>query len=143
MSHHLSLLGRFLHAKVETLVAAWGMALGAVLIHATSAMIGESVAAIQVTPTTVGAVLYVGVFSAGNAYPMYLWLIETAGPIRTNLITYIVPVVAGGSGWLVLSEQFGPTLVVGFMIVLAGFVLIERGALLEEFPWLQRALPRY
>jgi hypothetical protein len=29
------------------------------------------------------------------------------------------------------------------MIVLAGFVLIERGALLEEFPWLQRALPRY
>jgi drug/metabolite transporter (DMT)-like permease len=119
------------------------MALGAVLIHATSAMIGESVAAIQVTPTTVGAVLYVGVFSAGIAYPMYLWLIETAGPIRTNLITYIVPVVAGGSGWLVLGEQFGPTLVVGFMIVLAGFVLIERGALLEEFPWLQRALPRY
>ena len=26
---------------------------------------------------------------------------------------------------------------------LAGFVLIERGALLEEFPWLQQAVPRY
>jgi drug/metabolite transporter (DMT)-like permease len=127
----------------STPVAAWGMVLGAVLIHLTSIALGESITAIQVTPTTVGAVLYVGVFSAGVAYPMMLWLIETAGPVRTTLMTYIVPVVAGVAGWFVLGEQFGATLIGGFAIIVVGFALLEREALLAEFPWLKRVLPAH
>ena len=75
------------------------MNVGAVVIHATSAMIGESV----VMPTTVGAVLYVGVFSAGIAYPIYRWLIETDGPIRTPVITHC----SGGRRgiWLASSRR--------------------------------------
>lgn len=106
-------------------VALWGMVLGAVLLHGASLLLGEPTGSIVWTGSRLTAVLYVGIFSTGLGYPCYLWLIDTIGPVQTNLLTYLNPVVAAVVGWLVLNEQVTPTTLVGFVVIILGFLLIE------------------
>jgi drug/metabolite transporter (DMT)-like permease len=127
------LLKRAEHDSGSITVALWGMVLGAVLLHGVSPLLGEPTGSIAWTGSRLTAVLYVGIFSTGLGYPCYLWLIDTIGPVRTNLLTYLNPVVAAVVGWLVLSEQVTPTTLVGFTIIVLGFLLIEWRTLTRSF----------
>ena len=121
------LVGRLdsdLDALAET---AWGLVVGAVVVHALSVLFGEP----QVLPDTstlVAAILYVGVVATALAYPFYFELIDVVGPVRANLVSYAVPVVTAVTGWVVLDQRVGPVTVLGFVVVAAGFVLLNRGA---------------
>jgi len=111
-------------------LSAWAMALGAVLLHITSVAIGETTS-IAWTPETLTAVVYVGIPGTAVAYGAYFLLIAQAGPVHANLVAYTVPAVATVSGWLVLGEVLSATTVIGFFIILAGFVVIQRSAVRE------------
>jgi len=105
-------------------VTAWGMVGGAALLHAASFALGETPGAI---PTeTVIIVVYVGLFATGAAFPAYFALIRRAGAVRANLISYAVPVVTTLAAWLVLGENPAPTTAGGFLLIAAGFALVER-----------------
>jgi drug/metabolite transporter (DMT)-like permease len=103
----------------------WGVPLAAVLSHLLSLGAGESVAAVSVTPTAVVALVYVGVFSGALAYLAYFALIDTVGATRANLVFYLIPIVSAVGGWLLLGETLSWVTLVGFAVVLGGFVLIE------------------
>lgn len=127
-----SVLLRRLHPTLSSFaLTAWAMAVGAVCSHALSLVLGEPLA-VTWTPSAVVAVLWLGTVSTGLAFPAYFALIREAGPVRANLVAYVVPIVAAVSGAVVLGESVAPTTVVGFLVVLCGFALLEREALRRD-----------
>ena len=124
---------RRIDATIESIpLTAWAMALGALLLHVWSLAIGESAAGTTPTPTIILAVLTVAIPSTAAAYPIYFTLIRRIGPVRTNLVAYVVPVVAALTGWLLLDEPVTLATAVGFCVVVAGVALLERRIVAAE-----------
>ncbi|WP_238330837.1 DMT family transporter [Haloglomus irregulare] len=117
----------------------WAMAGGAVLLHLTSLGAGEAVPPlVSLAPAAVLSVLAVAIPSTAIAYPIYFGLIGRVGPVRANLVAYAVPVFATLLGWLLLGEVLSPWTAVGFLVVVAGFALVERAVIREEWLRLRR-----
>ena len=138
-------LGSVLMRRIDATMAsipltAWAMALGAALLHLWSLAIGESIAGTDPTTTLVLAVLVVSIPSTAAAYPIYFTLIRRIGPVRTNLVAYVVPVVAALSGWVLLDEPVTLATAVGFCIVVAGVCLLERHVVAAELSRVSRLL---
>ncbi|MFC7098793.1 DMT family transporter [Halobaculum marinum] len=126
-----SVVTRWLEPESDALPrTAWGMALGAIVLHVASLVAGEP----QPTPGSLGpgvllSLTFLGVFSSALAYAIYFGLLDLLGPFEINLVSYVVPVVATVAGAVVLSEPVTPLTVVGFLIVVAGFALVKRDAI--------------
>lgn len=130
-------LGSVLLRRVESTIdsvpmTAWAMAVGAGLLHLASVAAGESLAPGAWSGTVLLAILSLGLFSTAMAYPIYFALIRRIGPVRTNLVAYLVPVVAALTGWVLLDEPVTLATVAGFVVVVAGVVLLERQVVREE-----------
>lgn len=115
-------------------VTMWAMAVGAVLLHVTAFAADQHLADATVTTGLLLALAYLGVVATALAYVCYFELIATAGPIYANLVAYIVPLVAAFAGWMILGEAITAFTVVGFAVVLTGFVLLNRERLSRAFP---------
>ena len=136
-------LGSVLLQRVERslpalAMTAWALVLAAGLLHALSLVFGEP-QAVAPTARTAVALLWVALPGTALAFPAYYALIGRAGPVRANLISYAVPVVATVAGALVLGEAVPPRTALGFVVILAGFALVERRNLRRE---LRRARDR-
>jgi drug/metabolite transporter (DMT)-like permease len=108
------------------------MLLGA-LVHVTAAAtVGESVANVRPTPLAAATVVYLAVVVGGVGFVAYLTLIDQVGPLRANLTAYVTPLVAILVGWAALAEAVEATTVVGFLVITAGFALLERRELAAE-----------
>ncbi|WP_435174578.1 DMT family transporter [Halorussus sp. AFM4] len=114
----------------RTALTGWSMFVGAVVLHAVSAGLGEPFA-LPRTPAAVGAVAYLGVFATALAFVIYFTLLEVRGALETSLVAYLVPVVATAVGVAVLGESITPLTVVGFLVVFAGFVVLKRRAIAD------------
>lgn len=126
------LVRRFDPAMSSVGMTAWAMLIGALIIHALSAILGESVSYTQWTPTTLLSLAYIGVLATGVAYTTYFGLLDRVGPIKVSLTTYVVPVIATIIGWALLGEPITGTMLVGFVFIFLGFVLLERRVFVEE-----------
>ena len=129
-------LGSVLTRRVEAslpieTMEAWSMLGGAVLMHGISLGLGESVASITWSTTAVVSLGYLVLGASALGFLLYFHLLEVLGPIEINLVSYAAPVVAAGTGILVLGET--PTLrtAAGFACILLGFVLLKRAAIRE------------
>ena len=108
---------------------AWMMLVGAVVLHATSALLpGESLSAVLWTVDGVLAVVYLAVVAGAAGFALYFWLLRRVGPIEVSLLEYVIPIVAAVAGWAALGEALAPTTVAGFVVIFAGFLLVKRGA---------------
>ncbi|MDZ7747057.1 MAG: EamA family transporter [Halobacteriales archaeon] len=107
---------------------AWAMVIGAALLHVGSLAIGESVADVVVTPRAVGALLFLSVAASALGFLIYFDLLARLGPIEINLVSYAAPVVTAVVGFLFLGELIDARTVVGFAVILAGFLLVKRRA---------------
>jgi drug/metabolite transporter (DMT)-like permease len=54
------------------------------------------------------------------------------GAVKANLTTYVTPVVAILLGAVALGERLEPASLVGFAVILAGFVVMEAQPLYAE-----------
>lgn len=114
-------------------MTAWAMGVGAILLHVLSFAVGETQATVlDVGLATVASVVAVAIPSTAVAYAIYFGLIERIGPVRSNLVAYVVPVFAAVTGWLFLGATVSAWTAVGFLVVVSGFVLIERETLRGE-----------
>ena len=109
----------------------WAMLLGALCLHAASVAAGEVPGPDAVAPASVGAVVYLGVFSTAVAFSIYFAILEERGAFEASLVAYLVPVVATVVGVLVLDESIAALTVVGFGLVAVGFALLKRHAIEE------------
>lgn len=113
-------------------LTAWSMGVGSLLLVGLSVGVGESLSGIPVDSSLLFAVLFLGIPSTAVAYPIFFTLVRRIGPVRTNLMSYVVPVVAALVGWVVLSEPVTLSTVAGFVVIITGVVLLERGVIAEE-----------
>lgn len=111
-------------------LSGWSMLVGGVLLHAASLTIGEPLAA-PATLRAQAAVLYLGVFATAIAFLIYFTLLDVRGALETSLVAYLVPVVATIASVVLLNETITPLTVVGFLVVLSGFVLLKRHELAD------------
>jgi drug/metabolite transporter (DMT)-like permease len=115
---------------IETMEA-WSMLGGAVLLHAVSVTLGETVAGRP--PVRAGAALaYLAVVASAGGFLIYFDLLDRLGPIEINLVSYVATVFAAIAGFLVLGERIDAPTGVGFLLILVGFVLIKRRAVRAE-----------
>ena len=113
---------------IETMEA-WSMLGGALLMHALSVGLGESLADVSWTTEGIAALAYLSVAASGLGFLIYFDLLDRLGPIEINLVSYVAPVFAAVAGWVFLSEGLTPNTVAGFLIICVGFALVKRAAL--------------
>lgn len=105
---------------------AWMMAVGALFLHATSALHpGEGLASANWSAEAVGAVVFLAVCASAIGYLAYFDLQERVGPIETSLVNYATPIVATASGWALLGEPITEATVMGFAVIALGFWLCK------------------
>lgn len=74
------------------------------------------------------AVVVLATVCTAAAFILFGALIESIGPVRATVITYINPGVAAVLGVLVLQESLTVPMLIGFALVIAGSVLATRPA---------------
>ncbi|UPW00001.1 DMT family transporter [Halorussus gelatinilyticus] len=109
----------------------WAMLGGSGLLFVAGRIRGESLAAIRLTPTALASFAYLTLFSGVVAYLLYFHLLDELGPTRLNLVGYLEPVVATLASWAVLDELVGPSTLVGFAAIFAGFAVLNRHVVRE------------
>ncbi len=129
-------LGSVLARRFETglpieTMEAWSMLGGGLLMHAVSVGLDESVSGLPPLREAT-AMVYLVVVSSALGFLLYFDLLDRLGPIEINLVSYVAPPVAALTGFLVLGERIDAATVVGFLIIVAGFVLIKRRAIRSE-----------
>lgn len=112
-------------------LTAWGTLLAAALNHAIAFAAGPALAAVTWTPTAVTGVLVEGLLATAVLYAVHFELIDRIGPARTSLTFYLQPVVAAPIGLLLFGNRLTRRSLVGFLVIFAGFVLVERQLLVE------------
>lgn len=129
-----SVATRWLEPDSEALPrTAWGMAVGAVLLHGMSVAAGEpQPLPTALSPAVVFSLAFLGLFASAIGFGIYFGLLDLLGPFEINLVSYVVPVVATVAGAVVLSEPVTPLTVAGFVVVVAGFALVKREAIRRE-----------
>ncbi|WP_049924385.1 DMT family transporter [Halopiger djelfimassiliensis] len=108
----------------------WAMVVGAAVLHGLSvAHPGEGFAAATLTPTTAGALAYLGVVSTAGGFLAYFVLLERVGATELSLVSYASPAVAALTGWVVLGESITLATVAGFALIVVGFTCCKLEAL--------------
>lgn len=110
----------------------WSMLLGATIQLGFALARGESVAAIRPTPTALALVAYLAVFSSGVGFVVYFHLLERFDALEVNLVTYLNPVVAVATGWLAMAEPILPGAVLGFVVIVLGFLVLKEREIAAE-----------
>lgn len=132
---------RYFQSSLSSLaIAAWATLVGGLAMLALSLGRGEPILAASWTSVALLAVVYNGVIATPIGYVAYFSLLETVGPVRVNLITYVSPLVTALLGWLLLGEQLPLLTFVGFAVITIGFFLIEYQSLTREVARLRRML---
>jgi drug/metabolite transporter (DMT)-like permease len=109
----------------------WSMLVGALVLHAVSLGFGETPGTEATATTAIGAVIYLGVFSTAIAFLIYFTILEENGAFEAALVAYVVPLVATVAGVFVLGESISALAILGFGLVVLGFVLLKRRALVR------------
>jgi drug/metabolite transporter (DMT)-like permease len=74
-------------------------------------------------PSTVLAVLWLGVVGSALGYVLYFFIIQSWGASRATLVTFVLPVVGLSLGAIFLGETLDWRILVGSALVVLGVVL--------------------
>ncbi|WP_128905073.1 DMT family transporter [Halorubrum amylolyticum] len=104
----------------------WAMVSGAGVLFVGAALLGESPAAIVWNATSIASLSYLTLLSGVVAFLIYFALLDEVGPAQLHLVGYAEPVVAAVGSWALLGSLIDAEAIVGFVAILAGFVVLER-----------------
>ncbi len=90
-----------------------------------AALLTGAYADADISPKVVANAAALGAFGSGLAVVGYMYLIQTVGPVRASVVTYIVPPIGVILGWIFLDEPIGWNLVAALGFILAGVALVQ------------------
>jgi drug/metabolite transporter (DMT)-like permease len=96
-----------------------GLVLGAIGLG------GGDLARWHATLPSVGALVFLTVFSSGVAYTAFGYLMRNTTPARLATYAYVNPAVAALVGWALLGERLSGVQLLGTAIILIGVVLVS------------------
>jgi drug/metabolite transporter (DMT)-like permease len=76
------------------------------------------------------AVLYLGLAGSAAAFVMYYSLLRTMRASTLSTISYVTPLVAVFSGWIVLNESISLRVASGVLAIFVGLATIESDGLM-------------
>jgi drug/metabolite transporter (DMT)-like permease len=76
-------------------------------------------------PITWFAIAWLGLLGSCAAYLLFFYLVNTWGPTRTTLVTYVFPVIGLILGVLFLNEVADWRLIIGSVLVVAGIGVVN------------------
>jgi drug/metabolite transporter (DMT)-like permease len=79
-------------------------------------------------PITWIAIAWLGLLGTGFAFILYFYLIQSVGPTRTTLVTYIFPLVGLVLGVIVLGETLDWRLAVGAALIIISVVVVNQSS---------------
>lgn len=74
------------------------------------------------------AVLYAALIGTFGGFFTQLYTIKRFGAVPAAMVTYVIPLVSGVGGVVLLSETFTPLMFVGVAIIVAGIALVQQPA---------------
>jgi len=107
-------------------IVVWYSFTGWVLL--TPWMISEILVSGIPAPTTAewATIAYLGIVSTVLAYVLFARGIEVVGPTASASYVFLVPVFGVLGGWTLLGEEIGPSMVLGFMLIVIGVREVQR-----------------
>ena len=81
---------------------------------------------LDLTPTTIGSVLVLGLISTAIANVLFLRLFQHFPATNISMVSYLKPIWAVLLGWLVLSEVLTPMALLGCLTVLIAVSIVNR-----------------
>lgn len=81
-----------------------------------------------------GSLLGLGALGTGLAFLVFYRLLDSVGATSATLVTYLIPVVGLVAGAVVLNENFGPNVIAGLIVIVAGIWLAQREPLPASSP---------
>ncbi|WP_435064420.1 DMT family transporter [Halobaculum sp. EA56] len=106
----------------------WGMLAGALLLHAGSGVLGEP-QVVSPSPAGLATLAFLIVGPGVVAYLLYFRLLDDVGATRTMLVGYAEPMAAAGLSFAAFGYVPTTGAVLGFLLVLVGFALVQGHAL--------------
>lgn len=73
----------------------------------------------SISPASLASLVYLTLVASGVGFTCFAWLLKHAPVSRTATSSYIVPLVAVFSGWLILGEHIGPPTILGTALIVA------------------------
>jgi drug/metabolite transporter (DMT)-like permease len=89
---------------------------------------------IELTPATVAAMIYVGVFPSFVGYIFWNRGVAEVGPNVAGIFMHLMPVFGSLLAWMFLGERIQAFHLVGIALILAGITLTTRGRRAEPEP---------
>jgi drug/metabolite transporter (DMT)-like permease len=75
------------------------------------------------------SLLILGGVGSGLGPVIYMSLIQSLGPVRASVVTYLMPPIGVFLGWLVLDETIGWNLVIASLLIVSGVALVQNIAI--------------
>ena len=104
---------------------AWGMGWGAAL-DAVGAWIMTGPPVLDLRPTYIAGLLYLGIIASAVAFTLYFNLIRRIGAARGGYVNVLIPVIAMGFSTMFEHYRWSIEAVLGGLLVLAGLALTMR-----------------
>jgi drug/metabolite transporter (DMT)-like permease len=89
---------------------------------------------IELTPATLAAMLYVGIFPSFVGYIFWNRGVAEVGPNISGIFMHLMPVFGSLLAWLFLGERIQLFHIVGIALILSGITLTTRGRRAEPEP---------
>ncbi len=101
---------------------------GGVMLAVISVITGETTRfnAAQVTPVSLGAILYLALASSIFGFGSFIWLMRVSKPSLVSTYAYVNPIVALFLGWLLASEHLTGQTLIAAAIILGSVMLINQ-----------------
>ena len=71
-------------------------------------------------------IAYLGIVSTVLSYVLFARGIEVIGPTATSSYVFLVPVFGVIGGWLLLDEEIGVSMILGFILIVYGVTEVQR-----------------
>lgn len=109
-------------------VIAWSFLFGSLGTLAISAPALAATAWSELPGRTLAGTLYIGLVPTAGAFALNTWAVRRSSPALAAAFTTIQPVLTGALAALALGEAVRAHQAVGFVLIVAGLALVQRGA---------------
>ena len=117
--------------EIPILQAMAGTLVAASLLSIPFAFIFEYPLVTDLSPATMGAIVFMALLATAFSYLVYFHVIRTAGATNTLLVVFLVPVTAILLGVIFLGESINARMTCAVFIVFSGLILVD-GRLLRR-----------
>jgi drug/metabolite transporter (DMT)-like permease len=126
---------RNVHGLPPLIPALFQVTFAAAIVIPIALLVDRPFATVTPEPSSIAAVLWLGLLGSGLAYICYFTILRAWGATRTSMVAYLLPVVGIVLGAVVLNDPITANRIGGTALIIAGIALVNSG------PALRRLIP--